>query len=350
MNIDPNIKDTVIPIQELKPIRIFNSDANAKILVAISVGELKIVEDVFYAGISLDVEVNIRDIVLALLSLDNTFLENLSQDCRTASIYQEGSAVQIKMSATKGQAHQAGYFADTPDDTATFIVTSASTGGRITDINELTVPQDYMLPMLFPAGYLDSTGKTVLKICNLQQDIAVPLPEEDARSANAMIDAIFCIESLASTDGVELTAEVLDSSGKSGDAIKLPLLHVSAKSFEQYLFRNNYGGFDNVPMSGARKFIPEYTFETGIRSGKLWKTAPNAEIKAFSQDTGYLPRQTMRALSELLLSNDIYHLKDGKFMKIVITGSTLSLSSMDTAHSATFTYRYSDESEPLKLI
>lgn len=348
MNIDPNIKDTVIPVQELKPIRISNSDANAKILVAISVGGLRIVEDVFYAGISLDVEVDIRDIVLALLSPDNSFLGNLSQECRVVSRYQEGSAVQIEMAATK--ANQADDFADTPDDTATFVVTSAKSGGRISDISELTVPSDYMLPMLFPADYLDSTGKTALKICNLRQDITVQLPEEDARSANAMIDAVFCIESLPSADGMELTAEVMDSSGQNREPVRIPLLHVSEKPHEQYLFRNSCGGLDNIPMSGARKFVPEYSFETGTVSGKIWKTAPGAGTKVFSQDTGYLPRQTIRALSELLLSDAIYHLKDGIFRKIVITGSTLSLSSVETVHSATFTYRYSDESEPLKLI
>lgn len=350
MNIDTDIKNSVIPIRELEPIRILNSDANTKILVAVSAGAIKIVEDVFYAGIALDVDVDIRDIAMALMSTDDSFLSEVSSESPLASMYQGGSAVQIKISATK--AHYADNFSDTdtPDDTATFVVTTAKSGGQTSDIGELTVPEDYLLPMLFPASYLDSDGKTSLQICNLRQEIAVQLPEQDERSENAFVDAIFQIGSLPVSDGMELTAEVLDSSGNGGESVKLPALRISSMQFEQYLFRNRHGAFDNIPMSGARKFTPEYSFEAGIIDGRLRKTAPDTGTNAFSQDTGYLPRQTMRALSELLLSDSIYHLKDGVFRKIVITGSTFSLSSAETAHSVTFTYRYSDESDPMKLI
>lgn len=349
MNIDTSIKGSVIPIQELKPIRITNDKANRKVLVAVSVGAIKLVEDVFYAGLILDVDVDIRNIIAPLLAMDDSFLADVSLDCPVVSRYQSGSAIQITMSVT--ETHILDSYYGTPDDTATFVVTSAKSSGRFSDIEELTVPKDYMMPMLFPASYLDTDGKTSLRICNIQQGITVQLPEdEDERSESAMVDTIFRIDAIPVLDGMELTAEVFDSSGNGKDSISLPALHVSSKPFEQYLFRNRYGGLDNIPMSGARKFTPEYSFEVGTVNSRILGITSGSGIKTFSQDTGYLPRQTMRALSELLLSDDIYHLKDGVFRKIVITGSTLNLSSAETVHSATFTYRYSDESDPVALI
>lgn len=336
MKIDPNIHGSIIKLQDLKPIQILECTPGASVTVNVSaVGYGLEIEDIFYPDNNLEISVDVETFVSAILQYDDSFISQLSESSPIVSHWQKDSAVAFRISALSSDS--------TEEKIAIFLVTPYSASGKSSDISQLTVPRDYVVPMQFPEAFLDADGKTTMTAgetsieIEVQQSTPAAYPSSTVNLLCRLKDAGVQTMSLKN-----LSVTVIDSLGNGSDPVSSPLFVFSDAHFEQYLFRNRFGGFDNIPMSGARKLIPEYTFGTGVIGGSFVGTDRTGN-RFFSQDTGYLSRQTMEILSELILSGDIYHLDKGIFRRIVITESTADLSSADTIHSASFTYRYSDE-------
>lgn len=336
MKINPNIHGSIIKMSDLKPMRILECTPGSSVRVNVSaVGYGIEIEDIFYPDNKMEIAVDIRTFVSAFLRYDDSFLTSLSESSPAVAYWQKDSAVVFRISATSS---------DSSDEKiATFIVTPYSASGKSSDIVQLMVPMDYVLPMQFPEALLDTDGKTTMLAGDTEIELAVDqtmgvsYPSSVVTALCSLNAAGVPVENLK-----KISASVSDSSGLGAAPVQSPLLVFSDGDFEQYLFRNRFGGFDNIPMSGSRKLVPEYSFETGIVDGSLVGTDRTGK-RFFSQDTGYLSRQTMEVLSQLILADDVYHLDNGVFRHIIITESTINLSSSETIHSASFTYRYSDE-------
>lgn len=336
MKIDPNIHGSIIKFTDLKPIRILECTPGSSVKVNVWwVGRELRIEDIFYPDSNLEIAVDIKTFVSAILQYDDSYLASLSGSSPIVTCWQEDSAVPICLTATSSDSA-------TPD-IATFMVVPYQASGKSSDIVQLTVPRDYVLPMQFPEAFLGTDCKT--KLIAGATEIEIEVQESTPYVYPSSVVTLLCDLKSAGVPTASLkniSIAVADSSGDGSDPVMSPALVFSDAHFEQYLFRNRFGGFDNIPMSGSRRLVPEYSFGTGVVGGSFVGT-DRTEKRFFSQDTGYLSRQTMEILSELILSEDIYHLDNGTFRRIVITESTLSLSSADTIHSASFTYRYSDE-------
>lgn len=112
---------------------------------------------------------------------------------------------------------------------------------------------------------------------------------------------------------------------------------------EQYLFRNRYGAFDVLPMFGGLSFAPDFSIASGSYADSRFRLQGDVD-EAYVQNTGYLSRRTMAALSSLLLSRQIYHKVDGVWRQIIVEETDLSLSFKESLHSCTFKFRYADKS------
>ena len=131
-------------------------------------------------------------------------------------------------------------------------------------------------------------------------------------------------------------------SGDGTTAPEGPIYRVCAEDFEQYAFSNEFGGFDNIPMSGILEFSPKVEFQN-IVTGKYLKAGSTKAIKEWKQNSGFLTRDTMEEVLKLICGKDSYHLSNGEWRQIVITDCNISHKSTDSLHSLTFTYRYADE-------
>lgn len=336
MKIDPNIHGSVIKLEDLKPIQILECTPGASVKVNVSaVGYGLEIEDIFYPDSNLEIAVDIKNFVSAILQYDDSFLASLSESSPIATCWQQDSAAAFRLSAISSDS--------TEEKIATFLVTPYSAAGKSSDIVKLMVPRGYVVPMQFPEAYLDTDSKT--KLTAGTTEIEIEVQQSTPAAYPSSVVTLLCdlkAAGVPTTSLKNLSVAVTDSSGNGATPVLSPSLVFSDGDFEQYLFRNRFGGFDNIPMPGARKLIPEYSFGTGVVDSSFVGTDRTGK-RFFSQDTGYLSRQTMEILSELILSGDVYHLDNGKFRRVVITESTLNLSSADTIHSASFTYRYSDE-------
>lgn len=131
-------------------------------------------------------------------------------------------------------------------------------------------------------------------------------------------------------------------SGDGTTAPEGPIYRVCAEDFEQYAFSNEFGGYDNIPMSGILEFSPKVEFQN-IVTGKYLKAGSTKSIKEWKQNSGFLTKDTMEEVLKLICGKDSYHLSNGEWRQIVITDCNISHKSTDSLHSLTFTYRYADE-------
>lgn len=122
-----------------------------------------------------------------------------------------------------------------------------------------------------------------------------------------------------------------------------PVFTVVNGQFEQYLFLNKYGHYDNIAMSGALTFTPEYNIENAHRSYVIDRVK-GVKNNLWTQNTGPLSKTTMNVLSELLLSPFIYRYVPGESLRRIVTESpTLTISNKQSINTATFSWRYAEK-------
>ena len=93
-------------------------------------------------------------------------------------------------------------------------------------------------------------------------------------------------------------------------------------------------------MSGAKTFTPEYDIENASRSYSIEKVSSTKQ-NLWTQNTGPQTIDTLTALSELLLSPEIFHYIPGKSLRrIVVESPSLVVNSRNSIHTASFSWRY----------
>ena len=212
----------------------------------------------------------------------------------------------------------------------------------MSDIDEMAIPaSDYDLPISWP----NEPGLAVAKIISQKG--------EDDSLGHVLQYA--SLEPRRGRNNAMLSSVYQDSSSPfyiyipyDGDDCCSPVYHVEPGEYEQYLFYNRHGSWDNVAMRGRRTICPEMDFSTARQSG-LWVKGDSEVIKKYTQDSGYMSKKTIAALMLLMESPCIYHRRYGTWQKIVIDECTPSLNSDDTLHSLSFTYRYSEDSETYEI-
>ena len=207
--------------------------------------------------------------------------------------------------------------------------------GSMSEIKELRVPRNYLLPI---SASGNMSGSASLEISNLAGHVIEKL--ENLFPAGRISTVFHCIPNGAKS----MRGTVVSRDGEK--LMTSPIYHVCDGDFEQYLFANKHGGFDNIPMNGLREYAPEHSFETSLSSDNSRVLSSHSSIdRVYRQNSGYLSRDCIDVLSELFLSNQIYHWVDGDWKRIAVTRCDIVLRSSDHLHSVTFNYKYFNSNE-----
>lgn len=109
--------------------------------------------------------------------------------------------------------------------------------------------------------------------------------------------------------------------------------------FEEYLFYGRLGGFVYFPISGNLEMSMEYEFQNAQYHGRKSKVSGIGE-PVMSQHAGGLTAKAAKVLSELLLSDHVYHKSGGEWKRIIIDKPEVSIISSEYPHSVDFSFRY----------
>lgn len=218
---------------------------------------------------------------------------------------------------------------------------SSEAASKISDIDTLRIPENYRLPLSlfnnaksYSIEYLFSDGSSI-------NDGNVTAQESGVGMVARMID-------LEQSPAVGKKKFQIRASA-TDKMLHSPVFEISGGKFEQYLFANRYGGFDNIAMEGALEFAPNMSFESGSYSSRNEQISAESEY-IYTQNSGYLSQRVMELMSELLCCSQIYHLdENGNFRRIVILDSDLHSKSNEQLHSFSFRYKYMDDVRPLSL-
>lgn len=213
---------------------------------------------------------------------------------------------------------------------------------RMSDADELVVPEDYILPISYVQ--IDAINVAYIATRNGMIDIKNLCPANNNNQQEGVISFLKSIKSLNLLPGEKFRVVIV----RDGDPVYSPYYSVTVRDMEQYLFYNRLGGWDNIAMSGRRSIVPEYEFGRGRKDGKSVPTSTTVTRK-YKQNSGGLTRQSAAALAKLLESPAIYHLVNGSWQKIVIDAAEISIESDAHIHSISFNYVYSDDNNIIRL-
>lgn len=322
-NIQSDILGKVLFFYELEPIVIVHPE-NTPLRVRISTDDSGVIlDDSYWSDFEGNIVVDIRDIVAHELEF---VVPEVREDVCQSSLFKVFHLV-LGDNDVKGDFTVNGFSKEAAD--------------RISDIDILRVPENYIMPLSvynvsesFNVGYVLPDGTV--------------LPDEELTASASGIGTTSRMIRLQDTPVAGRNRFRVQLSSADADFVS-PVFEVVRGDFEQYLFANRYGGFDNIPMDGALSFAPEMSFESGSYSGHNEKVASDTEY-VYSQNSGYLSRKVMELASELLCSSQIYHLgKDREWRRIVILESDLKTKSKDALHSFSFSFKYADGTRPMSL-
>ena len=307
-------------------------EASSSIRITISIFGHTVLDNIYQPGFDGMVHLDLRDLVR---SHSGIYLPSAFPEYTVEGFYQEEDA-SFRMSVTVEVSGTARHYAL---DVHAF---ESGAGERMTDIDEMSVPSDYLLPL---SVYLDTEAQS--------EPITAYMETGDGETE---LNTVYLFAYFAPGDAYLFAQDVPVNEvpyrmGKpfririesNRGSVLTSVFTVANGHFEQYLFLNKYGHYDNVAMPGALVFSPEYEMENAHRTYTV-EMVKASKNNLWTQTTGPLSRKTLEALSELLLSPIVYHYVPGKSLRrIVIENPALNVSSRLSVNSASFSWRYVDK-------
>ncbi len=210
----------------------------------------------------------------------------------------------------------------------------------MSDVDYLRIPRDYIIPVSLH-NFSVRSGLIYDGSCD-----SIEQPDFISTTASGK-GTVTRLIALPDSDASSLGNFQIRLECNSGTILSTRY-QICQGSFEQYLFANRYGGFDNIAMDGALEFAPETSHEAGLYDGVRERIS--AETRhVYLQNSGYVTTKVIEAMSELICSPQIYHYVNGVFRRIIITESSVSVNSEGHLHSFSFKYTYADAVHPPQL-
>lgn len=205
---------------------------------------------------------------------------------------------------------------------------------RVSDIDIVNIPKDYVLPLCIYDFAPRSGVAFIANGCRYGKEGWLSGEGSQKGSLVRLEDVEWLF-----ADGIKsFRVEFLGIS----PVIASPVYRFVSCHCEQYLFANRFGGFDNVPMTGVLEIAPKYEFDNGVYDGRIRTVSADRETE-YVQHSGYMTRQAVSAMMDLICSRQIYHYTSCSFRRIVILETDIATRSEDTLHSFSFRYRYEDQ-------
>ena len=260
-----------------------------------------------------------------------------------------------------GDAYQTFLFRVAPFDSS-----EALTGGALSDLECVRIPKDYVYPVnaMLPPVIIDST----------REDAPSPFPETVELFIETSFESGTTTDLVDSDSGEQTAFEVGDtvtvlemqsrliafsgatlpsapfrikvefSTSFTDRVVVSPLFTFAQGDFEQYMFRNRYGNFDNFPLQGVLKDVSEVSIENAsLSSGRVRVRASMDE--RFHQSSGHLSVREASVLKGLLTSSHAYHLDktSGTWRRIVIESVSVSRNARRAPEAGiSFEWSYAD--------
>ena len=285
------------------------------------------------------VSVDLYDVVLDYLSLRWPALFNMPE---SASWDLKTSSLEFTLITYAGSGYYTSTFHLVP-----FSRVASPPCNVLSDLEHLRIPKDYVYPMnaMLPPVVIDPT----------REDAPSPLPETVELFIETSFESGATTDLIDSDSGEQTAFEVGDtvtvlemqsrliafsgailpsapfrikvefSTSFTDRVIVSPLFTFAPGDFEQYIFRNRYGNFDNFPLQGVLKDVSEVSIENAsLSSGRVQVRASMGE--RFRQSSGHLSVREASVLKGLLTSSHAYHLDktSGTWRRIVIESVSVS--------------------------
>ena len=320
--LETDIFDKVLYFYEL-PQLVISHPEDRPLRVTISTDENGIIlDESYWPDFNQKIYIDIKDLVASKLSHDIPEIDNFTQ---------------------QNSIHKLFHLSIEDEDPIVFAVNgfSSDIAFKLSDADVLRIPEDYLIP---------------LSLFNNAKEYSIEYIFNDGSNADG--DTVEAIESGVGVVSGFVSLATSPACGKKKFQIRAqsevsrlysPIYEVAGGHFEQYIFANRYGGFDNIAMDGSLDFVPNMSFEAGSYSGHNEQSTSESEY-IYTQNSGYLSSRVMELMSELLCSSQIYHLdQNGIFRRIIILESDLHSKSNDHLHSFSFQYKYADDVRPISL-
>ena len=120
-----------------------------------------------------------------------------------------------------------------------------------------------------------------------------------------------------------------------------PVYQICSGQWHMYFFKNSLGYIEYFPMCGDFRIVPKYAVETAKYGNQYRKASIECDI-ILQQFSGHLTKSAFKALMKMLEIGYAFHFSGERWRRIVIEGVEASLSSNETLHGLSFTFRYQD--------
>ncbi len=214
--------------------------------------------------------------------------------------------------------------------------------------DEIRVPGNFLLPFaafdpahgqgttsFFQIDFISATQKETI----MNKAIAGP---QDANIVSCLLD----LSELPYTPGEPFYLERTWSVGALRFVARSPIYIPTLEEIEQYAFLNRAGIYENIPMSGALRDIPEFDIEVLQHSSGFEKVSGHS-ADLHEQNSGPVTYQTAKALAAYMLSNMAYHFDQerGIWRRIIVDSPSVDITRRNGVYNVVFSWRYADNDE-----
>ena len=317
--------------------------------VTITGDGLTLVSDKYYGDAAGELHLDLRDLVRENTYLPAPGFSEESDEVITgaASVRVETRAsIYLTVSVLTASGRRTWSFRAYP---FSFFPSKLSSGYDYTPAaDEIRVPRNFLLPFsafdpdhaeghssIFEVEFISATKhESVLSP-------AIPGPQEAG-----IVSCLLTLSDLPFTPGEPFFLKRTWGAGGAVYSVTSPIYIPTMEDMEQYAFLNRFGIYENIPMSGALRDIPEFEIEVLQHSSGFEKVS-GSSADLHEQNTGPISYQTAKALADCMLSNMAYYYDESRnnWRRIIIEAPTVDITRKSGVYNLVFTWRYADNDE-----
>lgn len=336
-------------LEDLADLVIDQIPTAAPVSVTITGDGLTLVSDKYYGDTAGELHLDLRDLVREKTYLSVPGL-NDDEDAIITGIdsvrVEKASSIYLRVTVSATGVTRSWEFRAYP---FSFFPSRVATGYDYKpEADEIRIPGNFMLPFaafdpshgedsasIFQIDFISATKKETI----LSKAIDGP---QDANIVSCLLE----LSGLPYTPGEPFYLERLWSAGGQRFVVHSPIYIPTLEDMEQYAFLNRAGIYENIPMSGALRDIPEFDIEVLQHSSGFEKVS-GSSADLHEQNSGPVTYQSAKALSAHMLSNMAYHFdRDrGIWRRIIIDSPSVDIARRSGVYDVVFSWRYADNDD-----
>jgi len=216
------------------------------------------------------------------------------------------------------------------------------------EADEVRVPGNFLLPFSAFDPFHDANHTSFFQIDFIsasKKEIALTKSIAGPQDAN-IVSCLLKLSDLPYTPGEPFYLERRWSDANGSYVVRSPILIPTLEDMEQYAFLNRVGLYENIPMSGTLRDIPEFNIEVLQHSSGFEKVS-GSSADLHEQNSGPVTYKTAKALAAYMLSNMAYHFDQAKgiWRRIIIDSPSVDIARHSGVYNVVFSWRYADNDD-----